>query len=216
MPGRRFCRYELRTTDLSAASAFYTHVLGSQFWDSNVSLSSLPDRAAARGAPAHWLGHIGVRDVEEMTRRIATLGGQQLGPVQADAAGLLHAVVRDPFGAVLAVSSEAVSSRPSAVWHVSHTEDHEQAFAWYADLFGWTSTERLDLGPERGRHQLFAWDESARSVGSMANTARLPHIHPQWLFFFPVVVLVILILSIFFIGDGLREALDPKKNRVRA
>jgi ABC-type dipeptide/oligopeptide/nickel transport system permease subunit len=37
-----------------------------------------------------------------------------------------------------------------------------------------------------------------------------------WLFVFPVVFLVILILSIFFIGDGLREALDPKKNRVRA
>jgi peptide/nickel transport system permease protein len=37
-----------------------------------------------------------------------------------------------------------------------------------------------------------------------------------WLFVFPVVVLVILILSIFFIGDGLREALDPKKSRVRA
>jgi len=37
-----------------------------------------------------------------------------------------------------------------------------------------------------------------------------------WLFVFPVVLLVVLILSIFFIGDGLREALDPKKNRVRA
>jgi peptide/nickel transport system permease protein len=37
-----------------------------------------------------------------------------------------------------------------------------------------------------------------------------------WLFVFPVVILVVLILSIFFIGDGLREALDPKKNRVRA
>ena len=36
-----------------------------------------------------------------------------------------------------------------------------------------------------------------------------------WLFVFPVLFLVILILSIFFIGDGLREALDPKKNRVR-
>jgi ABC-type dipeptide/oligopeptide/nickel transport system permease subunit len=37
-----------------------------------------------------------------------------------------------------------------------------------------------------------------------------------WLFVFPVLFLVVLILSIFFIGDGLREALDPKKNRVRA
>ncbi len=37
-----------------------------------------------------------------------------------------------------------------------------------------------------------------------------------WLFVFPVVFLVILILSIFFVGDGLREALDPRKTRVRA
>jgi len=37
-----------------------------------------------------------------------------------------------------------------------------------------------------------------------------------WLFVFPVVFLIVLILSIFFIGDGLREALDPKKSRVRA
>ncbi len=37
-----------------------------------------------------------------------------------------------------------------------------------------------------------------------------------WLFVFPVVFLIILILSIFLIGDGLREAFDPKKSRVRA
>ncbi len=37
-----------------------------------------------------------------------------------------------------------------------------------------------------------------------------------WLFVFPVVFLVLLILSVFFIGDGLREALDPKKSNVRS
>jgi peptide/nickel transport system permease protein len=37
-----------------------------------------------------------------------------------------------------------------------------------------------------------------------------------WLFVFPVVLLIIMILSIFLIGDGLREAFDPKKSRVRA
>ncbi len=37
-----------------------------------------------------------------------------------------------------------------------------------------------------------------------------------WLFVFPVVFLIILILSIFLIGDGLREAFDPKKSQVRA
>jgi peptide/nickel transport system permease protein len=37
-----------------------------------------------------------------------------------------------------------------------------------------------------------------------------------WLFVFPVVFLIILILAIFLVGDGLREAFDPKKSRVRA
>jgi len=37
-----------------------------------------------------------------------------------------------------------------------------------------------------------------------------------WLFVFPVAFLIILILSIFLVGDGLREAFDPKKSRVRA
>ncbi len=37
-----------------------------------------------------------------------------------------------------------------------------------------------------------------------------------WLFVFPVVFLIVLILSIFLMGDGLREAFDPKKSRVRA
>jgi len=37
-----------------------------------------------------------------------------------------------------------------------------------------------------------------------------------WLFVFPAGLLIILILSIFLVGDGLREALDPKKTRVRA
>lgn len=37
-----------------------------------------------------------------------------------------------------------------------------------------------------------------------------------WLFAFPAIFLVVLILSIFLVGDGLREALDPKKTRVRA
>ena len=54
----------------------------------------------------------------------------------------------------------------------------------------------------------------------LAGTAHRPGPGPAttewWLFVFPVVFLVVLILSIFFIGDGLREAFDPKKSRVRA
>jgi peptide/nickel transport system permease protein len=37
-----------------------------------------------------------------------------------------------------------------------------------------------------------------------------------WLFVPPCAFLLILILSVFFIGDGLSNALDPRKNRVRS
>jgi predicted enzyme related to lactoylglutathione lyase len=185
MGGSRFYRYELRTTDVSAARAFYPDVLGSELWDSGVTVSPLPERAAALGAPAHWLGHIGVPDVEGAAGRIVAAGGQQRGPTQRGPES--HAVLRDPFGAVIAVSDGQVPpGRPPVVWRYLHTEDHERAFAWYAGLFGWTATELLDLGPEIGRHQGFSWDHSGQSAGSITNAARLPHIHTQWLFCFRV------------------------------
>lgn len=37
-----------------------------------------------------------------------------------------------------------------------------------------------------------------------------------WLFAFPAIFIVVLVLSVNFIGDGLREAFDPRKVRVRA
>lgn len=37
-----------------------------------------------------------------------------------------------------------------------------------------------------------------------------------WLFYFPGLVIVLIALTINFVGDGLRDALDPQQNRVRA
>ncbi len=37
-----------------------------------------------------------------------------------------------------------------------------------------------------------------------------------WLFYFPGFVIIILVLTVNFIGDGLRDALDPTQQRVRA
>jgi predicted enzyme related to lactoylglutathione lyase len=181
----RFCRYELRTTDVEAARAFYANVLGAAFWDANVSLSPLPERAAARGAPAHWLGHIATHDVEETARRFVALGAERLGPTERAFDGQPFAVLRDPFGAVVAVSLEPTTPRRSVVaWHHLHTADFRGSLETYKKLFGWTGTEVADLGPDIGRHQRFSWDESGHSTGSMSNTVRLPHVHPHWLFFF--------------------------------
>jgi peptide/nickel transport system permease protein len=40
-------------------------------------------------------------------------------------------------------------------------------------------------------------------------------IHP-WLFFIPFVIIVLISLSVNFIGDGLRDAFDPRQKRVKA
>ena len=54
------------------------------------------------------------------------------------------------------------------------------------------------------------------SLGTLVAAGQDTATTQWWLFVFPAGFLVILILSIFLVGDGLREAFDPKKTRVRA
>ena len=37
-----------------------------------------------------------------------------------------------------------------------------------------------------------------------------------WLFYFPGILLLLIVLSINLIGDGIRDAFDPSNRRVRA
>ncbi len=182
----RFCRYELRTTDVDAARAFYSNLLGARFWEDNVDAGELPAQAAARGAPPHWLGHIGVDDVVGTMRRFVQRGATRLGPaVHADHHNA-PIILRDPFGAIVALTpSNPVPIPDRVAWHLLSARDEAVAFAMYAELLGWTSLNAVDLGPERGRHVTFTWDGAFEAVGSTSNVARLPNVHPQWLFFFP-------------------------------
>jgi hypothetical protein len=162
-------------------------VLGQSIWGLEVGVASLSERARMRGAPPHWLGHIGVDDLPAAVERLAATGGQQLGPSQPGSDGSPRAVIRDPFGAVLALTADWTAPPSDGVgWHVMHARDQDRAFDWYAGHFHWKATDAVDLGAGQGRHQLFAWDRSGKSVGSISNGASLPHIHPQWLFFFRV------------------------------
>lgn len=194
-----FVSYDLRTPDLEAAQAFYTGLMGwrvERVGEARVfvagprrvgGLMALPERARAQGAPAHWLGHIGVEDVEASARRMVALGGQVLGPVQQPAPGQRVAVIRDPQGAVFAMSSGRSDEGVGAVaWHELNTTDREHAWACYSELFGWRATGTTELGSPLGAYQLFTWDGAGRDVGGMVNTARLPSIHTHWLFYLTV------------------------------
>jgi len=184
----RFERFELRTTALSAARDFYEQVVGAAFWGPRVSATALPEQALARGAKPHWVGHIGVDDPLAVAARVVKRGGQQLGPTLRDAAGVPYVFLRDPFGALLALGAKRDDPAEHAVTrHLLHTTDHEQAFAFYAELFGWHPLDEGELpGVEGARHRTFAWDRTGNAVGSVTNAARLPAIHRQWLYVFEV------------------------------
>jgi uncharacterized protein len=171
----QFIRYELRTTDVDAARAFYDELLGSRFLKDSIDVAPLPKQAAARGAPPHWLGHVGVDDVVGTVLRFVSHGATQLGP----------ALIRDPSGALVAFSENApITPDDRVAWHVLHSRDEARALSIYCDLFDWTPLEFMDLGPQRGRLQLFSWDKSSTAHGATSDAARRPHVHPQWLFFF--------------------------------
>ncbi|NPD28667.1 VOC family protein [Corallococcus sp. AB004] len=179
-----FCWYELRSPRPGEARRFYLDVLGMDVaWE----VSLLPEAAAARGAPSHWLGHIHVSDLESSMERFVALGAERLGPPRRSTEGIASTVLRDPLGAVVALTSRAGrNTHAELAWHELHTADHARALGLYSGLFGWRPTEALQLSPEVGTYQQFTWHEDGRSVGAACSTARLPHIHPHWLFYFAV------------------------------
>jgi predicted enzyme related to lactoylglutathione lyase len=185
MTSSRFVRYELRTTDVAAARAFYSEVFGPEVWGSHVSVGQLPERAAARGAPAHWVGHLGVTDAVAMASRIAAHGGAQLGPLERSAAGKAWVVMKDPLGAVLALNEDDSRAETSPVaWHVLNVTDHERALSVYSNLFAWTGNEPVAPAIDGIDARHFSFSEAEPSAGTIANTARLPHVHTHWMLHF--------------------------------
>lgn len=177
-----FLRYELRTTDVESARAFYAEVLGPELWrHRELTVVPLPERAAALGAPSHWLGHAAIPDVSATVARMVSLGGQLLGPPLPPAPS--RAVLRDPLGAVLAVTSEPAPTGPSdvVVFEQLHTTDVARASAVYAALFGWRSP-------------------------AIADTAHLPGVHPHWMFHFRVDDLDAALAKVLALGG---KALEP-------
>ena len=78
-PPRKVGRYELRTTDVDAAHGFYADLLAPDLWGEGIDVQPMPSQATRRGAPPHWLGHIGVDDIVGTALRFIEAGGKLLG-----------------------------------------------------------------------------------------------------------------------------------------
>lgn len=204
-----FCWYELMTSDLAAAESFYAEVVGWSAKDSGMpgfrysifaaagrdiaGAMALPPHLAEAGVPPHWIGYVRVEDVDAMLPRLAAAGGSVHKPAE-DIPGVgRFAVVADPHGASFCLFREAMPAPqrdgaagtfpPGSVgWHELQAGDNDAAFAFYSSLFGWSETERLDMGA-MGFYRLFATGGAAVG-GMMTKMPECPR--PFWLYYFGV------------------------------
>lgn len=202
----RFAWYDLMTTDPEAARSFYTQLIGwgTQQWEGGTmpytmwtnrdtpmgGLMELPEDARKQGAPPHWLAYIAAPDLAATVSRAQELGAQvYVPPTEIPNAGAF-AVLADPQGAAFAVYSspqEPGPERPAEIgevsWHELATTDHEAAFGFYAELFGWSEADRMDMG-EAGIYQMFGRGQGP--LGGMFNKpAEMPG-PPFWLYYIKV------------------------------
>lgn len=178
-PSNTVARYILRTKDADAARAFYAALLG----HAGTSIVPLHEQALARGAQPHWFGQIEVDDVEAKAVAFAELGAQRLGPTNAFPDGRKFAMLRDPTGALVGLTSEgpADAAPLPVVWHQLDTNEPERAMQVYATLFGWRASERVTYG-EHGAFQHFSWGSGDGDAGFISDIGGRPGRHPHWIF----------------------------------
>jgi predicted enzyme related to lactoylglutathione lyase len=204
---RTFVWHELMTTDADAAEAFYRDVVGWRTQESGMpgirytilsvgeagvgGIMTLPADACAAGARPGWIGYVGVDDVDASAQRVKGAGGTVHKPAE-DIPGVgRFAIVADPQWASFVLfkgASQQPPERPAPdvlgmpSWNELHAGEWQSAFAFYADLFGWTKAEAVDMGP-MGTYQLFAVG-GAPIGGMMTKFEGVPA--PFWLHYFTV------------------------------
>ena len=203
----KFVWHELMTTDPEAAKGFYTDVVGwstAPFEGSPIpytmwmkgetavgGLMELPDEAGQAGAPPHWLGYVAVPDVDATATQAKKLGGHVVhGPADIPDVGRF-AIIADPQGAVLAafkgtqeMQREDSDPEPGDVsWSELATTDHEAAFDFYSDLFGWEKQQAMDMG-EAGVYQMYGRGE--KMLGGMYNKTADQPFPPAWLYYISI------------------------------
>jgi predicted enzyme related to lactoylglutathione lyase len=201
-----FVWYELMTTNVAAAKAFYAEVIGwsvvdvsmpgmpyALFTTGKTSVSGvlgLPMDARRRGAKPRWLGYVGVNDVDAAARRATQLGGAVHVPPTDIPSISRFAIVADPQMATLGVFKGLQPAQPRPTeqnetgrvsWHELLATDWEKALAFYGELFGWQKADG-DTGP-KGRYQVFSTE--GQMIGGMFNKPPVVP-DPFWLYYFSV------------------------------
>ncbi|MGH7566222.1 MAG: VOC family protein [Gemmatimonadota bacterium] len=204
----KFVWYELLTSDADAAQKFYKDVVGwktAPFDDAQMpytmwmkddeaavgGVMDLPEDARKRGVPPHWMAYVAVPDVDATTDRAGKLGGSTImGPGDIPNVGRF-AILADPQGAAITAFKGSQEMPPGNAepgpgdfsWAELATTDHEGAFDFYTQLFGWEKQEAMDMGEGAGVYQMFG--RGGNMMGGMYNkTADQPG--PAWLYYITI------------------------------
>lgn len=175
VPRGRFVWFDLATPDPEAAQRFYPAVLGwgtapfvadwgtYTMWTRQAGghepLGGIQPMTSERGAGAtpHWLAYVSSPDTDATARRAAELGGKVMVEPQDIPSVGRFAVIADPWGATLSAftpsdgggGEEPEPPAGAFSWHeLASGGGAEEAFAFYADLFGWKQTSAYDMGPD--------------------------------------------------------------------
>ena len=197
-----FVWYELMTTDVPAAEAFYGKVAGWRCADSGLpgmtytllhvgqtrvgGMMTMPDRVRESGGKPAWFGYVAVPDVDEAAEDVKKDGGAiHRAPDDIPTVGRF-AMVSDPQGAVFVLfRGNGEPPEPLApetpgrfTRHEHHANDWEKAFAFYSGLCGWEIGETFDMGPG-GKYQIFNHD--GEMLGGMLTDPEAER--PFWLYY---------------------------------
>jgi predicted enzyme related to lactoylglutathione lyase len=112
-------------------------------------------------------------------------GAAPLGPTRTWDDGTMTAVLSDPGGAVLGVSTSVGPPKAGVVWHVLSSGDVARASAAYCEVLGWQLGRRVDLG-DHGVFVEICEVAGASSFGSMVDIRGRAGRHPHWLFHFRI------------------------------
>lgn len=199
----RFVWHELLTTDVAAVTTFYARVMRWGAWDASTpgrpyilfgdgksaisALTALPDDARRMGVQPTWVGYVAVDDVDATAGRVVQLGGAVQVPPTNVADVSRFSVVTDPQSARFALFKWRSSAQPLPApeaagrvgWHELLAADWEQAWTFYAELFGWQK-EEADVS-ETATYQPFS--TGGQMIGGMFT--KPPTIRaPFWLCYF--------------------------------
>lgn len=192
-----FCWMELATSNQQSAKQFYSSLFG---WNPNDqpigpdafytmlevggksvgALYGMDKDQLARGIPPHWNAYIAVENVDEATKKAASLGARvAMEPFDVMDVGRMS-IIFDPPGAQLCLwqpkqhqGAQLVDDPGAFCWYELNTNDPERAKEFYTKLFGWEAG---------GNEQYVEWKRDGKSFGGMMKIkAEWGNVPPHWL-----------------------------------